>query len=92
VFVAAAGVDRQFLRFGAVGDVATVAIRFVVSVLFATGSWYMLEQPILRFKNRFGCAEPVQFSAGKSLSASSHSSLASAYPVVSPNHNMSGQA
>jgi len=92
VFVAAAGVDRQLSRFGAVGDVATVAIRFVVSVLFATGSWYMLEQPILRFKNRFGGAEPVQFSAGKSLSASSHSSLASAYPVISPNHNMSGQA
>jgi peptidoglycan/LPS O-acetylase OafA/YrhL len=67
VFVAAAGVDRRLVRFGAAGDLATVGIRFVVSVLFATGSWYLLEQPILRFKNHFGGTETVQFSAGSCL-------------------------
>jgi peptidoglycan/LPS O-acetylase OafA/YrhL len=67
VFVSSAGVDRRLVRFGAAGDLATVAIRFVVSVLFATGSWYLLEQPILRFKKRFGGTEAFQFSAGGSL-------------------------
>jgi len=59
VFVTTAGVDRHLSHLGATGGVAILAIRFTASVLFATVSWYVLEQPILRFKDRFGSSGRV---------------------------------
>jgi peptidoglycan/LPS O-acetylase OafA/YrhL len=70
VFVTAAGVDRHLAGFGAIGDIVTVATRFLVSVLFATCSWFALERPMLRFKKRFGGAEVVHLSGGESLPVS----------------------
>lgn len=56
IFVGAIGIDLLFGHLGVWGDLMIVAARVSISVVFATISWYLLEEPLLRLKKHFGGA------------------------------------